>query len=378
MRMNHAALTALSSALCLTGMPAEEAVDPERAASIIILDENGARNLGIETVPVAERDFESTVFAIGRIEEIPGNRSVLSSRISGRAIRVHAFEGDHVEQGQVLVDVESRQPGDPPPVISLRAPQEGLIIASHVRVGQPVEPESELLDISERSEMWAVAKVPEKEASAIRVGTRARIRVPALGGDPIEATLARFGIMADREAGTVEGIFQIPNVPEGRLQPGMRAEFSIITGTRPGVMAVPRPALQGDPSKRVVFVKDFDLPNAFVRAPVQVGEQNDGYIEIVSGLFPGDDVVTRGAYSLGFAGGGSISLKEALDAAHGHEHNEDGSELSPEQKATSEEPANGHAHGGERLDAFVRIYAVVMTLLFICAAQLLWRKRKAS
>lgn len=378
MRMNHAALTALSSALCLTGMPAEEAVDPERAASIIILDENGARNLGIETVPVAERDFESTVFAIGRIEEIPGNRSVLSSRISGRAIRVHAFEGDHVEQGQVLVDVESRQPGDPPPVISLRAPQEGLIIASHVRVGQPVEPESELLDISERSEMWAVAKVPEKEASAIRVGTRARIRVPALGGDPIEATLARFGIMADREAGTVEGIFQIPNVPEGRLQPGMRAEFSIITGTRPGVMAVPRPALQGDPSKRVVFVKDFDLPNAFVRAPVQVGEQNDGYIEIVSGLFPGDDVVTRGAYSLGFAGGGSISLKEALDAAHGHEHNEDGSELPPEQKATSEEPANGHAHGGERLDAFVRIYAVVMTLLFICAAQLLWRKRKAS
>ncbi|MCB1096665.1 MAG: efflux RND transporter periplasmic adaptor subunit [Verrucomicrobiae bacterium] len=379
MRMLHAGLIAISSTSCLTCGFAEEAIDPGRAANTIILDENGVRNLGIKTVAVEEQEFETTVFAIGRIEEIPVNRSVLSSRISGRAIKVNAFEGDHVQQGQVLVEVESRQPGDPPPVISLKAAQDGIVIASHVRVGQPIEPDTELLDISERSEMWAVAKIPEKEASTIKIGTRARIQVPALGGDPIEATLTRFGIMADREAGTVEGIFQIPNIPEGRLQPGMRAEFSIIVGMREDVMAVPRTALQGDPSKRVVFVKDFDLPNAFVKAPVQVGEQNDGFIEIVSGLFPGDEVVTQGSYSLGFAGGGSVSLKEALDAAHGHEHNEDGSELTPDEKAAKEGGGDGHDHeAGGKMNRYLQIYAVVISLLFIIVAQLLWRNRKAK
>jgi hypothetical protein len=56
-------------------------------------------------------------------------------------------------------------------------------------------------------------------------------------------------------------------------------------------------------------------------------------VEITKGLFPADEVVTRGAYSLSFAGGGSVSLIEALDAAHGHKHAADGKEPTPEEEA---------------------------------------------
>ena len=377
-----AALCALATTLPSTGLAADEPVANDRAANTIILDENGVENLRIKTVAVAEREFEDTVFAIGRIEEIPANRSVLSSRISGRAVRVNAFVGDHVREGEVLVEVESRQPGNPPPVIPLKASQDGLIIESHVRVGQPVEPDTELLDISERSTMWAVAKIPENDASGISTGTMARIRIPAIAGEPILASLSRFGIAADREGGAIEAIFQIPNTGESKLQPGMRAEFSIITESRPDVLAVPLEALQGDSANRVVFVKDFDLDNAFVKAPVRVGAENDGYVEIVGGLFPGDEVVTQGSYSLGFAGGGSISLKEALDAAHGHEHAEDGSELSPDDKS-GDAGHEGHAHGeeagdGGALNTYLAIYAAVITLLFIIVAQLFWKNRKIA
>ena len=359
---------------------AEEAIDPGRIANTIILDETGVKNLRIETVPVEPKVFESTVFAIGRVDETPSSRSVLSSRISGRAVKVYAFVGDFVESGETLVEVESRQPGNPPPVIPLKAAQSGLVIESHVKVGQPIEPDVELLDISDRSVMWAIAKIPEKEAALIKEGMPARIRIPALGGQPIDAKLNRFGIAADRQAGTVEGIFELQN-PNGELQPGMRAEFSIITATRENMMAVPRKALQGDPSKRLVFVKDFDLPNAFVKAPIVTGEQNDGYIEVVSGLFPGDEVVTQGSYSLGFAGGGSISLKEALDAAHGHEHNEDGSEMTPEQKRAREAEKAGHVHGAEaggKLSVPLLIYAGIATLAWIAFAQLYFRARRAA
>jgi cobalt-zinc-cadmium efflux system membrane fusion protein len=106
---------------------------------------------------------------------------------------------------------------------------------------------------------------------------------------------------------------------------------------------VPLEALQGDPANRVVYVKDFDLPNTFVKCPVQVGERNDRYVEIISGLFPGDEVVTKGSYFLGFVAGGGPSLKDALDAAHGHPHNEDGSIMTAEQLAAQEGADDGHA-----------------------------------
>jgi len=57
------------SAICLSllGVTAISAA-PEAP---IILDATGVANLRIQTVEVEERDFETTVFAIGRIEEIP-------------------------------------------------------------------------------------------------------------------------------------------------------------------------------------------------------------------------------------------------------------------------------------------------------------------
>jgi hypothetical protein len=111
-------------------------------------------------------------------------------------------------------------------------------------------------------------------------------------------------------------------------------------------MAVPRAAVQGDGAERFLYVADDGIPNAFVKVPIVVGAMNGRSVEIKEGLLPGDKVVTTGAYSLAFAGKGSVSLKEALDAAHGHEHNEDGSEVSKDQKAAGHTEGDGHDHGG--------------------------------
>lgn len=319
----------------------EQEVDPDQFANMVRLDDMKARNLGIEIADVVETDFETTVFAIGRIEEIPSRHSVLSSRIPGRIASLEAIEGDRVEAGQLLVKVESRQPGNPPPVIPLYAPISGIVSESHVRMGEPVEPSNELLDIIDLSEVWAVARVPEQEAASIRVGSQSRIRIAAIPDKTFTGELIRFGTTADPKAGTLDAIFRIAN-PDYALRPGMRAEFSIVASSRPNVTAVPLEALQGDPASRVVYIKDFDLPNVFLKSPVQTGARNDRYVEIISGLFPGDQVVTKGSYFLGFVGGGGGSLKDALDAAHGHPHNEDGTPMSAEEISRSEESGDGH------------------------------------
>ena len=309
----------------------------------VLLDEAGVQSLGIETVEAAEVTFEETTFALGRIEEIPENHAVLSSRIPGRVVGIDVREGDTVTAGQTLVKVESRQPGDPPPVIDLKAPINGIVLESHVRLGEPVEPEKELLDISDLSDVHAIARVPEHQTSKLPPGTTATIRISALGDQALEGKLIRFGTIADRERATIDAIFLVKN-PGLRLRPGMRAEFEIVTARSENVLTIPKEAIQGDPSNRHVFIKDFNIPNAFLRSPVKTGRANGSQVEILSGVFPGDLVVTRGSYALGFVGSGSgVSLKEALDAAHGHEHNEDGSEMTAAQKA-ARGSKGGHDH----------------------------------
>lgn len=344
-------------------------------ADTIVLDETGVKNLRIETLEAEESDFEQTVFALGRIAEIPERHGVLSSRISGRVIGLEAREGDTVEKDQVLVRVESRQPGNPPPVIELKAPIGGLVVESHIRIGEPVEPDKELLDISDLTEVLAIARVPEHQAAKLKPGSKAHIRVSALGDQSLDGEMTRFGTSADRESGTIDAIFKVAN-PGLKMRTDMRAEFSIILNKRANVLGIPRAALQGDTSKRFVYVKHFDLANAFIKTPVQVGEMNDRFVEIVSGLLPADEVVTRGAYSLSFAGGGSVSLKEALDAAHGHEHAADGSELTPEKKAEMAAAKNGgktSASGGGS-----KIWMYVSGGLFLLLLASLFTKTRAS
>ncbi len=381
--MNHSLATFFLSAVFTSSLLAAEGpLDAKRAANTIVLDDISVKNLKLQTAVVEEQDFETTAFIIGDIRDIPANHFSISSRIPGRAIKVNAFAGDHVKAGQDLVTIESRQPGSPPPTVTLKAPHDGLVIASNVHTGQPVDPDMQLFDLSDRSEVWAVAHIPQDLATTVKPGTLARIVIPAISKNPIQAKLLRFGVNADSSAGTLEGIFQIPN-PGHRYQPGMRAEFHLILDKRENVLTVPLNAIQGDVSKRLVYVKDFELPNTYIRSPVVLGESNDQFAEVTSGLFPGDEVVTNGSYSLGFVGSGSgMSLKEALDAAHGHEHNEDGSEKTETSKNDSH--PDDHDHEGEAAPApngfFQKIlpwYAGLTTLATLILAQLLWNRRSA-
>lgn len=343
------------SLVAATGMAAG---DP--ASQTVVLDDTSAKNLRIETALAEEIPFEKTLFALGRIAVYPGRRAIISSRIPGRAGEVFIKHDHPIQAGETALIVESRQPGNPPPQISLTAPISGLVSFVHVAPGQPIEPADTLAEILDLDEVYAIAHVPEYLAGQLKPGQSARIVVPAVPDRTFEAKLEHLGATADAETGTVEAAFHVQNL-DHVLRPGMRAEFSIIVDRRDQVFSIPRAALQGDDVRRFVFVKDFELPNAFIKTPVTTGEINDQYVEILSGLFPADEVVTRGAYSLAFAGGGTLSLKEALDAAHGHEHAEDGSELTDSPAA---KPSTGEIQE-QNQSPFWMVVSIVLFLLLI-------------
>ena len=330
----------------------------------VILDPVSVENLGIETAPVFRSDFEEIIFALGRMRCIPAQRAIVSSRISGRIVEINFVEGERIGKGDIAVSIESRQPGLASPLVSLPAPLGGLVARSDIAVGMPVEPTEEIMEIWNLAEMYAVAQVPEDLVGKLPEDAKARIRLPAFPEVVFEGRFLRWGTQANSNNGTLEAVFLLAN-SDGKIRPEMRAEFSIVTGGQKQAPSVPHAALlRNSLGEEYLFVKDFELAHAYIRATVRVGRRNDTHTEILKGIFLGDEIVVRGAYPLAFAGEGTVSLKAALDAAHGHEHNEDGSEVTAEQRVLREAAAASGA-AASPWTMFLAVLSGVLLLLLV-------------
>lgn len=354
-------------------LAADTAAPAPRRANPVILDPVSAKNLGLETAEAEEQSFENTMTTLGRVEVFPGKRAVVTSRVSGRVLEVPAYPDRAVKKGDPLVIIESRQPGSPGTQITLTAPIDGLVTDLIAVPGESVNPDKPLLSLVDLSIVHALAQVPEHLADQIRPGQKVRFRSPGWPGEVWTTKVEHLGATADPTTGTLEAACHVNN--EGTwLRPGMRGEFEFVTSSRPNVLAVPRSAVQQDGLNRFVFVADYELTNAYVKTPIVTGAENEQFVEVLQGLFPGDAVVTKGAYPLAFAGKGTVSLKEAMDAAHGHSHNEDGSEMGGDA-----EHAHGsddeHAHGPAATSLWTWFFAgTTGVLALLLVAQTLRRR----
>lgn len=328
----------------------------------VVLTEMGVKNLQIETAPVTKADFSVTSFALGRTEAIPSRRAFVSSRIPGRVLENRITIGQQVKKDDPLVLLESRLAGNPPPQVWLTAPAAGTILSVKAHLGSPIEPTEALAEIVDLRSLYLIVNLPQAVAGKLTRGTKANLHFPLRPNQTYEATLLQLAACsgedplcalglevaprplngADTTNATAGVIFTLDN-PNSDLRPGMTAECSIIREQKNQVLSVPRQAIQGSPEDRHVYLKHPTIEHAFVRVPVQTGLSNEQRTEILAGLDENDIVVTRGSYSLDFAGGSNTSLKEALDAAHGHEHNEDGSEKTSNPEEHDHEHADEHA-----------------------------------
>lgn len=369
-------LSLLVAVSCYTSAWARDAED---TSNLVILTETQMKNAKLKTEEPVVGDFETTLFTIGRIQAIPSMHTVISSRIAGRSVSRPPIVGDFVRKGQTVLKVESNQPGSPPPTISLKAPADGYVFESHISLGEPVETSEELMDLVDLDQVWAVANIPESQAHRVSIGQESRIRVVSLGDKVFTGKLIRFGTQANIESNSVEAIFLLEN-KDHALRPNMLTEFYIVTDVRKDVFSVSTEAIQGDTLNAHVFKKDYELDRTFEKIPVVIGQQNGERTELIlqdNELSIVDDVVVHGGYLLSHTSTDKTSLKEALDAAHGHEHNEDGSEITAEQKQAKNNQ-QGDAGGGGASSEVVMMLVISNAVTLILLIVTIFRKKDVS
>ena len=276
------------------------------------LSEQAKKNLGLKTEMADLRPIETIVKCFGVVEAVPDKVNYISVRSPGRATKVLVNQGDAVKKGDLLAEVESRQIGDPPPTIQVKATLAGIVMERHVFVGEPIEPGKVLFRIADLSKVHVKCHVYEADVGKVALGQKARFYFEAYPDQPFEGTVEFLGGELEEDTRSLPAWFRLDN-PELRLRPNMRAEVRIVRGAIADVLAVPVNAVLGDAGNYFVFVENGD---AYERKTVVTGKRDDRYVEIADGLVPGDVVVTQGNYQLQFATS-SPGLKAKKAAADG-------------------------------------------------------------
>jgi cobalt-zinc-cadmium efflux system membrane fusion protein len=179
------------------------------------------------------------------------------------------------------------------PLITINSPIDGTIIARKVGPGQYVRSDlgDQLYAIADLSTMWLKANVAEVDSPLVRVGQAIQVRVNALPNRAFDARIIAIGAASDASTRRVMVRSEVPN-PDRVLKSEMFATFKIAIGDGEPAPSVPVDAVirQGDDA--VVWIEE--KPMHFKRRKIEVGLEQNGRLQVVSGLAANESVVSRG------------------------------------------------------------------------------------
>lgn len=181
---------------------------------------------------------------------------------------------------------------------NLRAPFAGLIAAKMVEPGVTVMPGSPAFSLIKTEQVFARAVVPEAEIGRITKGAKVRVTVPALGRD-YPGTVQVINPVADPTSRTFYLKVLLPN-PGLRLLPGMLASLRIPlpAGQNQAVVAVaPQLVVQEPDGASVVYVADAAGTTAR-RRRVVLGAVQGQQVVIKQGLKADEKVIVAGQQRL--------------------------------------------------------------------------------
>jgi Cu(I)/Ag(I) efflux system membrane fusion protein len=178
--------------------------------------------------------------------------------------------------------------------LTLYAPVSGIVTEKNVLQGQAVKAGENLYTIADLSNVWVEAELREQDAGGVREGSPATVELNAFPGRPLQGRVAYVYPTLQEEARTLKARIVIPN-PGGRIKPGMYAKVRLSAPGRAALTA-PSSAVVNTGVRTMVFM---DMGNGnLMPMDVETGRVAGEYTEILSGLEPGQRVVTSAQFLL--------------------------------------------------------------------------------
>jgi Cu(I)/Ag(I) efflux system membrane fusion protein len=329
---------------------ADEAnASPESGASVVI-DPVVVQNMNVQVQAAQRRDLTREIRTVGYLDYDQERMVTVTTKYPGFVEKVYVnYVGEPVRKGQPLFEVYSpelvqteqdllsalefaRKLKDAPPDVQGRA--QALVQAARERFGywdiapaqvarfeksgevfrtltvsapadgvvmkrldgfegMAIQPGMVLYHIADLRTLWLSVEVFEDQLSWLRVGSAAEITLSYFPGETFRGRVRFIEPEVAEKTRTVPLRLEVPN-RDGRLRSGMYATVRFHPVVAKGAVTVPSLAVLRTGERNLVIVAEGD--GRFSPREVALGRQGDGSVEVLSGVQPGEKVVTSAQF----------------------------------------------------------------------------------
>ncbi|MGL4836474.1 MAG: efflux RND transporter periplasmic adaptor subunit [Shewanella sp.] len=174
------------------------------------------------------------------------------------------------------------------------SPIDGIIAKRYVKTGNMAKEFGDLFYIVNQDELHGIVHLPEQQLASLSLGQEAQVFSHQQPNTPIAAKVLRISPVVDAQSGTFKVTLAVPN-QAARLKAGMFTRVELKYDTHENVITVPYSALINQDNQQALYVIESAQAQ---RRVVEIGYRQGDTVEILSGVKPGERIVTRGQQNL--------------------------------------------------------------------------------
>lgn len=196
----------------------------------------------------------------------------------------------------------------------IRAAISGRVSSREIQTGQHVRPGDALFQITDFDPLLARIYLPERDVLQLSAGRPVTLSLDAAPEVRFDGRIRQIAPVVDPATGTVKVTLEVRKAPH-QVRPGSFVTARVVRERRPGVVLVPKDAVLRELQQSYVFVAAAEGETlSAVKRPVTLGLEEDGRVQALSGVEPGERLVVAGQGSL--SDGDAIrTLDDAAGAA---------------------------------------------------------------
>lgn len=226
-----------------------------------------------DKVRQAELNFNTGKLELEQLRQQYANESkVKEADLKVKELEFNIFSKSLAEMKRTLDDAQ------------IRSPRKAILTYINNQVGAQVAEGSQVAIISDLSHFKVEGEIADTYGDRVAAGGRAIVKI---GNEKLEGMVSSVTPLSKN--GVISFIVQLNEDNNKRLRSGLKTDVYVMNAVKEGVLRLANASYYVGRGEYELFVQDSK--DEIVKRKVQLGDSNFEYVEVVSGLKPGDKVV---------------------------------------------------------------------------------------
>lgn len=226
-----------------------------------------------DKVRQAELNFNTVKLELEQLRQQYANESkVKEADLKVKELEFNIFSKSLAEMKRTLDDAQ------------IRSPRKAILTYINNQVGAQVAEGSQVAIISDLSHFKVEGEIADTYGDRVAAGGRAIVKI---GNEKLEGTVSSVTPLSKN--GVISFIVQLNEDNNKRLRSGLKTDVYVMNAVKEGVLRLANASYYVGRGEYELFVQDSK--DEVVKRKVQLGDSNFEYVEVISGLKPGDKVV---------------------------------------------------------------------------------------